>query len=62
MEGFLIGEPISRGELALRTYAIPSRSAIGQWGWDFHTVQGGFDAEDHRFRPWVVGVEVIWRD
>ena len=44
----------SRGAPALRT--ILSQSAIGQWGWGFHTVRGGFDPRDHRFRPRVVGV------
>ena len=48
-------EPISpRGALALCT--IPNRSTIGQWGWGFYTVRGGFDPGDHRFYPQVVGV------
>ena len=38
-----------RGALALCT--IPSQSAIGQWGWGFHTVRDGFDPGDLRFRP-----------
>ena len=38
-----------RGALALCT--IPSQSATVQWGWGFHTVRGGFDPGDHRFRP-----------
>ena len=38
-----------RGALALCT--IPNQSAIGQWGWGFHTVRGGFDPGDHRFSP-----------
>ena len=43
-----------RGALALR--AIPNQSTIGLWGWGFHTVRGGFDPGDYRFRPRVVGV------
>ena len=35
---------------ALTLCTIPSQSAIGQWGWGFHTVRGGFDPGDHRFR------------
>ena len=35
---------------------IPSQSAIGQWDWGFHTVRGGFDPGDHRFRPQVVKI------
>ena len=34
----------------------PSRSAITQWGWGFHTLRGGIDPGDLRFRPRVVGV------
>ena len=49
-----------RGALALCT--IPSQSAIGQWVWGFHTVRGGFDPGDHRFRPRVVGVVKVWSD
>ena len=49
-----------RGALALRT--IPSQSAIGQWGWGFHTMRGVFDPGDHRFRPQVVGVVDVWRN
>ena len=33
--------------LALRTR--PSQSAIGRWGWGFHTVRGGTDPGDLRF-------------
>ena len=50
----------ARGVLALCT--IPSQSATGQWGWVFHTVQGGFDPEDHRFRLQVVGVVDVWSE
>ena len=42
-----------RGALALCTSR--NQSAIGQWGWCFHTVRGSFDPGDHRFRPQVVG-------
>ena len=38
-----------QGVLALCT--IPSQSAIGQWGWGFHTVRGGFDPEITVFVP-----------
>ena len=36
-------------------------SAIGQWGWGFHTVRDGFDPGDQRFRPRVVGVVELWK-
>ena len=49
-----------RDAMALCT--IPSQSAIGQWDWNFHTVRGGFDTEDHRFRPQVVGVVKVCKD
>ena len=32
----------------------PSQSAITQRGWGFHTLRGGIDPEDLRFRPRVV--------
>ena len=36
----------------------PSKSAIRQWGWGFHTVHGGVDPGGHRFRSrFVVVVE-----
>ena len=31
-------------------------------GWGFHTLQGGIDPEDLRFRARVVGVVEIWKD
>ena len=34
----------------------PSQSASSQCGWGFHTVLGGIDPGDPRFRPRVVGV------
>ena len=34
---------------------IPSQSATGNWDWSFHTVRGGVDPGDHRFRPQVFG-------
>ena len=49
-----------RGALALCT--IPSQSATGQCGWGFHTVRGGFDPGDLRFRPRVGRVVHVWRD
>ena len=36
-----------------------SQSAISQWGWGFHTVPGGIDPGDHRFRPRFVGVDAL---
>ena len=48
-----------RGTLAL--CAISSQSATGQRGWGLHTVRGGFDPIDHRFRPRVVGVVDVGR-
>ena len=55
-----MGTYLPRGALAVCT--IPSQSAIGQWGWVFHTVRGGFDPGDHRFRPHVVGDVDVWKD
>ena len=34
----------------------PSQSAITQLGWSFHTLRGGLDPRDLRFRPRVDGV------
>ena len=47
-----------RSALALCT--ISSQSAVGQWDWGFHTVWGGFDAGDHRFRSQVVRIVKGW--
>ena len=41
---------------------IPSQSAITQWGWGFHTLRGGIDPGNLRFRPRVVGDLDVWRD
>ena len=49
-----------QGTLVLCT--IPSQSAIGQWDLGFHIVRGGFDSEDHRFCPQVVGFVKAWKD
>ena len=43
-----------RDALALCT--SPNLSAIGQRRWGFHTVRGGVDSGEYRFRSW--GVEV----
>ena len=43
-----------RGALAL--YSSTSQSAIGQWGWGFDAVRGGFDPGDHRFRIYEPGM------
>ena len=55
-----LGMASYRSRLALAIFSIPSESAIGQWGWGFHTVRGGFDPADHRFRPRVVGVVHVY--
>ena len=51
-----------RPQVALDLFSSPGQLAIGRWGWDFHTVRGGVDPEDHRFRLQVVGVLDVWRD
>ena len=40
----------------------PNQSEITQWGWGFHTLRGGIDPGDLRFRPQVVGVVEMWTD
>ena len=40
----------------------PSQSAITQLGWSFHTLRGGFDPRDLRFRPRVDGVIEILKN
>ena len=42
--------------VALALFLSPRQSAIGRWDWGFHTVRGGVNPGDHRFRPGVVGV------
>ena len=55
--------PLPKGQLSPRAGSMtPSQSAITQWGWGFHTLWGGIDAGDLRFRPRVVGVDEIWTD
>ena len=39
----------------------PSQAATSQCGWGFHTVRGGIDPGDPRFRPQVVGARPICR-
>ena len=39
--------------VALALFSSPSQSAIGRRGWGFDIVRGGFDPENHRFRPRV---------
>ena len=39
-----------------------SQSATSLLGWRFHTLRGGIDPGDLRFRPRVVGVVEIFRD
>ena len=65
MEGFLIRgwDPVVSGfRMALAFFSSPSQSAIGHWDWGFHSVRGGFDPGDHRFRPQVVGFVDVRRD
>ena len=51
------------GQLSPRSASMsPSKSAITQRGWGFHTVRGGIDPGNIRFRPRVVGVVDIWKD
>ena len=38
-----------------------SQSATSQLGWGFHTLRGGINPGDLRFRPRVVGVVDIWK-
>ena len=39
------------GQLSPRAGSMSlSQSATSQWGWSFHTVRGGIDPGDHRFR------------
>ena len=38
-----------------------SQSATSQLGWGFHTLRGGIDPGDLRFRPRVVGVVEMWK-
>ena len=72
MEGFLIrgwelilpgcGETSALAQgatFAARRVYSPSQSAITQWGWGFHTVRGGIDPGDLRFRPLVFEVVEI---
>ena len=33
-----------------------------QWVWGFHTLRGGIDPGDLRFRPRVAGIVEIWKD
>ena len=51
-----ISDPGCRPRAALALFSSPSQSAIGRWGWGFHTVRGGADPGDQYFRPQVVGV------
>ena len=39
-----------------------SQLATSQVGWGFHTLRGGIDPGDLRFRPRVVGVVEMWKD
>ena len=54
------GWGLIRGVRWLSTILSPA--AIGQWHWGFYTVRGGFDPEDHRFRPQGVGVVTELKD
>ena len=37
-------------------------TATNEWGWGFHTVRGGIDPADLRFRPKDVGVTRMLKD
>ena len=39
-----------------------SQSTITKWGWGFHTLRGGIDPGNLRFRPRVIGAVEIWTD
>ena len=51
---------LARGKLSPRASSMgPIQSAITQWGWGFHTLRGGIDPRDLRFRPRVFrGLEI----
>ena len=49
----------SRGALAPLEQANPKSAP---WYWGFHTLLGGIDLEDVRFRPRFVGVVDVWKD
>ena len=40
----------------------PRQSATSQWDWGFHTLRGGIDPGDLRFRTRVVGAVDVWKD
>ena len=51
------------GKLSPRVGSISlSQLATGQLGWGFHTLWGGTDPGDLRFRPLVVGVVEAWKE
>ena len=45
-------------------YYYPPRVALALRisGWGFHTMGGGIDPVDHRFRPRFVGVVDVWKN
>ena len=43
-------------------YMSVSQLANSQLGWSFHTLRGGIDPGDLRFRPRVVGGVEMWND
>ena len=46
-----------QGQLSICAGSMnPSQSATSLWGWGFHTVRGGIDPGDLRFRRRAVGV------
>ena len=62
MEGFLIREwdPVVPGCRWLYIRSPANQRWARDWG--FHTVRGGFDPGDHRFRPEVVRVVKVLKD
>ena len=63
MEGFLIRgwEIVVPGWRWIYFQATANQRSAGGVGIST-PVRGGFDPEDHRFRPQVVGVIDVWRD
>ena len=39
-----------------------NQSTISQWGRGLHTLRGGFNPADLRFRSRIVGVVEIWNE
>ena len=46
----------------MRFYPPRVALALRILGWGFHTMGGGIDPGDHRFRPRFVGVVNVWKN